>query len=77
MAISPIVRTRPAASSGCTSPNPTVVSVIRVMYRPSRTDHPSTKTYPSVPTTITSRTARPRSLSLLRGSVFSAVSTIE
>src|SRR5258705_409909 len=42
--MSRIVHARPASSSGCTSPKPTVASVEMVMYRASLNDHRSITT---------------------------------
>ena len=39
--ISTMVNASPRGDSGCTSPNPTVVRARTVMYKESRSDHPS------------------------------------
>jgi hypothetical protein len=54
-----LVKRRPAGESGCTSMNPTVVMVMTVMYKQSRSDQPSSRAYPVVPA-ITSSTGTAR-----------------
>ena len=47
-----MVNQRPASSRARTSPKPTVVRVMMVMYSESRSGQPSRKWYPSMPNTL-------------------------
>jgi len=47
--MSPMVSSLPYDESGLTSPNPTVLMVMTVMYRESKSDMPSMKWYPVTP----------------------------
>ena len=56
-----VVNTMPSSLNSLTSPNPTVDTVITVMYSASTQEYPSTNTYPTLPkmtTPITNATAR-------------------
>ena len=64
-----LVKRRPAGESGCTSMNPTVVMVMTVMYRQSRSDQPSA--------TRDERSASPHGLAGSRdGTIESAVGAV-
>jgi len=70
--ISMMVNARPAGDSGYSSPNPTVVSVMTVIYSESITDQLSIKWYPSVPPmTITSSNPSVNSIRRCRNCSFS------
>ena len=56
-----VVKTMPLSLNSRTSPNPTVDTVMTVMYNASTQEYPSTTTYPTLPkmtTPITKATAR-------------------